>query len=75
MHKTIVGLFSLFQLGNCAFTIIVTQISSPLTIKFDTCLVFPLVISRGNISSRLRLYVCAHTLAPERTIMMILIKT
>jgi hypothetical protein len=71
--KTIVGLFSLFHLGNCVFTIDVTQ-TSPLTVKFDACLVLPCGDPR-DISSRLRLYICAHTLVPERTFMMILIKT
>jgi hypothetical protein len=42
--KTIVGLFSIFHLGNYTFTIDVTQTSSHLTVKLMHALYSPVVI-------------------------------
>jgi hypothetical protein len=39
--KSIVRLFSLFHLGNCVLSIDITQTYSPLTVKFEVCLVLP----------------------------------
>jgi hypothetical protein len=42
------GLFLLLHLGNCVTTINVTQISSPIIVKFDACI----DIQRGDFRNQ-----------------------
>jgi hypothetical protein len=47
-RKTLVGLLFLLHLGNCITTISVPQASSPIIVKFDTCLAIPC----GNLKNK-----------------------
>lgn len=60
-QKTLIILTALLGGVNCIFTINVTQSTSPLTIKFDACVVLPC----GNLNSQRQLqgegiYMCPH---------------
>jgi hypothetical protein len=41
LKSPVTGLLFLFHLGNCLTTIGVAQISSPISIEFDACVVIP----------------------------------
>jgi hypothetical protein len=66
LKSPVTGLLFLFHLGNCLTTIGVAQISFPISIEFDACVVIPWgdLENQGYIQTRAKtIYICMQTLS------------